>query len=88
MDNSRAFNIHFWLNIAKKKDDFAPIYARVTVNGKRVEISLKRQTSVTCWDTKSKKTSSRTPEGKSLNNYLDQAYAKLLECHKQLSSDF
>ncbi len=88
MEPSRTFSIHFWLNTAKKKQDLAPIYARITVNGKRVEISLKRQTSVTYWDTKSKKTMARTPEGKALNNYLDQVYAKLLECHKQLSSGF
>lgn len=88
MRTSRTFSIHFWLNLTKKKDDLAPIYARVTVDGKRAEISLKRETSVTYWDTKSKKTTSRTPEGKALNNYLDQVYAKLLDCHKQLSADF
>lgn len=88
MGTSRTFSIHFWLNVAKKKGDLAPIYARVTVDGKRAEISLQRQTSVTYWDTKSKKTTSRTPQGKALNNYLDQVYAKLLECHKQLCSDF
>lgn len=88
MGTSRTFSIHFWLNLAKKKGDLAPIYARVTVDGKRAEISLQRQTSVTYWDTKSKKTTSRTPEGKELNTYLDQVYAKLLECHKQLSTDF
>lgn len=82
MGTSRTFSIHFWLNLAKKKDDLAPIYARVTVDGKRAEISLKRQTSVTYWDTKAKKTTARTPEGKELNNYLDQVQAKLLACHK------
>ncbi|NJX16348.1 Arm DNA-binding domain-containing protein [Tamlana crocina] len=61
MGTSRTFSIHFWLNVAKKKGDLAPIYARVTVDGKRAEISLQRQTSVTYWDTKSKKTTSRTP---------------------------
>ena len=88
MRDSRTFSIHFWLNLSKKKDDLAPIYARVTVDGKRSEISLKRQTSVTYWDTKSKKTTSRTPEGKELNNYLDQVKSKLLLCYKQLTSDF
>ncbi len=88
MQTSRTFSIHFWLNLAKKKGDLAPIYARVTVDGKRAEISLKRETSVTYWDTKSKKTTSRTIEGKELNAYLDQVKAKLLLCYKELSSDF
>ena len=84
MQTSKTFSIHFWLSMAKKKDDFAPIYARITVDGKRAEISLKRFTSVTYWDTRSKRANSRTSEGKSLNVYLDQVYADLLECQKQL----
>lgn len=88
MGSSRTFSIHFWINTAKRKGELAPIYARVTVDGKRAEISLKRQTKVTYWDTKSKKTTSRTPEGKELNAYLDQVKSKLLLCYKQLTSDF
>ena len=88
MNTSRTFTIHFWLNLAKRKEDLAPIYARVTVDGKRAEISLKRRASVTYWDTNSKKTTSRTTEGKALNHYLDQVQAKLLECYKELSSGF
>ncbi len=42
MQTSKTFSIHFWLNTAKKKNGIAPVYARVTVNGKRAEISLKR----------------------------------------------
>ncbi|WP_430905609.1 site-specific integrase [Maribacter sp. 2-571] len=88
MRTSTTFSIHFWLSLAKQKDGFAPIYARITVDGKRAEISLQRQTSVTYWDTKAKKTTARTADGKALNTYLDQVYSKLLRCHKQLSSDF
>lgn len=88
MRTSTTFSIHFWLSLAKQKDGFAPIYARVTVDGKRAEISLQRQTLVTYWDTKAKKTTARTTQGKALNTYLDHVYAKLLLCHKELSSDF
>jgi len=84
MQTSKTFTIHFWLSMAKKKDDLAPIYARITVDGKRAEISLKRSTSVTYWDTRSKRANLRTSEGKALNVYLDQVYSDLLECHKQL----
>jgi hypothetical protein len=70
--------------MAKKKDDLAPIYARVTVDGKRAEISLKRFCSVTYWDTRAKRSTLRTSEGKALNIYLDQVYSVFLACHKQL----
>ncbi|MFD0797314.1 Arm DNA-binding domain-containing protein [Maribacter chungangensis] len=66
MNTSRTFNIHFWLNLSKQRGDIAPIYARITVDGKRSEISLQRNTSVTNWDTKSKKCRSRTHQGNAL----------------------
>ncbi|MBP0904022.1 site-specific integrase [Mariniflexile gromovii] len=88
MQTSMTFSVHFWLNAAKKKDDIAPLYARVTVNGKRAEISLKRYLSVTYWDPKSKRAKPRTPNASALNAYLDQVYADLLECQRQLQSEF
>ncbi|MDT0651870.1 site-specific integrase, partial [Autumnicola edwardsiae] len=87
MQTSKTFNIHFWLNSVKKKNDLAPIYARITVDGKRAEISLKRSISVTYWDTRSKRANWRVPAGKALNAYLDQVYADLLTCHKQLLAE-
>lgn len=88
MQTSKTFSIHFWLNLAKKKGNSAPIYARITVNGKRSEISLKRDISVTHWDAKSKRAKPRVPGAKMLNAYLDDIYANLLDCHKHLTAEF
>jgi site-specific recombinase XerD len=88
MQTSKTFSIHFWLNTAKKKNGIAPIYARITVNGKRAEISLKRYQPVTSWDPKTKRAKPRTPNASALNAYLDQVYANLLGCQKQLLSEF
>lgn len=62
MRTSKTFSIHFWPSMAKKKENLAPIYARITVDGKRAEISLKRSCSVTYWDTRSKRSILRTSE--------------------------
>lgn len=88
MQTSKTFSIHFWLKMAKRKGDMVPIYARITVNGKRAEISLKRDISVTQWDARSKRAKPRTPEAKAINAYLDDIYSSLLDCHKQLTSEF
>ncbi|WP_242205855.1 site-specific integrase [Aestuariivivens insulae] len=88
MKTSKTFSIHFWLNTAKKKNGMAPVYARITVNGKRAEISLKRYQSVSSWDSKTKRPRPRTPNAPALNAYLDQVYSELLACHKQLLSEF
>lgn len=87
MQTSKTFSIHFWINSAKLNGGKAPIYARITINGKRIEVSLKRSIQVTFWDTRAKRSISRSPEAKSLNNYLDRVYSDLLECHTQLRSE-
>tara|TARA_R110002049_G_scaffold263116_1_gene439283 strand:- start:63692 stop:64954 length:1263 start_codon:yes stop_codon:yes gene_type:complete len=88
MKTSNTFSIHFWLNTAKKKNGIAPVYVRITVNGKRAEISLKRYQSVTSWDHQTKRARPRTPNAPALNAYLDQVYADILACQKQLLSEF
>ena len=87
MQTSRTFAIHFWLQLAKLKDGFAPVFARVTVDKKRLEISLKRKTEVTLWNPDIKRSASKTPQAKALNLYLDQVHADLLECYKELSKE-
>lgn len=87
MKTSKTFSIQFWIIPSKIKEEKAPIYARITVEGKRVELSLKRSIEVTYWDTRSKRSFSRTPQARALNSYLDQVYGDLLECHKQLLSE-
>jgi hypothetical protein len=84
MQTSTTFSILFWPSTAKIKNGLAPLYARITVNGKRAELSLKRSISICNWDDRAKQSTLRTSEGKALNIYLDQVYFNLLECQKQL----
>jgi len=84
MNKKPTFRILFWLHTAKTKENLAPIYARVTVNGRRAEISLKRQCNPESWDDRSHRIKGRNPEATRLNNYLDAKYAKLLECYEEL----
>src|SRR5690606_32519275 len=84
MDSKNTFRILFWLNKAKLKDARLPIYARVTVNGRRAEISLSRYFHPNDWDERAHRIKGRSPEATILNNYLDAKYAKLLQCYEDL----
>ncbi|MBE9489026.1 MAG: hypothetical protein IMY67_01910, partial [Bacteroidetes bacterium] len=42
MKASTTFSILFWLKLSKAQNGEAPIYARITVNGKRVETTGRR----------------------------------------------
>lgn len=84
MKTKPTFRILFWLNIAKTRNNLAPIYARVTINGRRAEISLRRQCNPESWDDKAHRIKGRNREATILNNYLDAKYAKLLQCYEDL----
>ena len=85
MKTSKTFGVHFWLKkTAIRGNNKIPIYARVTVDGLRADISLKRATTETDWCIKSGSLNPRLASSKNTNSYLDDVYAKLLNCHKQL----
>ena len=84
MKSKPTFRILFWLNSAKTKEGLAPIYARITVNGRRAEISLRRQCAPENWDDRAHRIKGRNPQTTLLNNYLDAKYAKLLQCYEDL----
>ena len=84
MKSKPTFRILFWLNKAKSKTNRLPIYARVTVNGKRAEISLARECNIEAWDERAHRVKGRGAEAKALNHYLDSKYAKLLQCYEEL----
>ena len=50
MKNAHTFGILFWLKLANAKNGKAPLYARITVNGKRAELSLKQKITISNWD--------------------------------------
>lgn len=63
------------------------IYARITVDGRRAEISLKRYTSANVWDASRGRVTGTTQKARLLNSYLDEVYIQILEAHKQLISE-
>ena len=52
MKNAVSFGILFIPKSSKTKNGTAPLYARITVNGERIEISLKRRITLSLWNEK------------------------------------
>ncbi|WP_349254710.1 Arm DNA-binding domain-containing protein [Autumnicola lenta] len=50
MRTSQTFSISFFIRKKKKQPELALLYARVTVNSKSLEISLKRTLPVNRWN--------------------------------------
>jgi len=88
MQTINTFTVIFFTRKSRNNSQKLAIYARITVNGKRVEISLKRSISVCNWDSSKGRARGTSQNIRILNTYLDHVYGQLLDCHKQLLEEF
>lgn len=79
-----TFGIQFVIRKHRIKDGEAPIYARVTVNTERAEISIKKRIHVDNWNNGRGMAKGKTPEISRLNSYLEQIRSQLTECYQDL----
>jgi hypothetical protein len=80
-----TFNILFFIKKTKLlKDGKAPIYLRVTVNGKRSEIAIKRSISPNLWDTLKTKAKGNSKESLIINDYLNSVRGQIYTHHQEL----
>ncbi|NJO69699.1 MAG: site-specific integrase, partial [Bacteroidetes bacterium] len=70
MTTTNTFGIIFYIKRQKEKKGKAPIYARITVDGKRVEVSIKRDIDVDNWSKGKGMAKGKGEEIKALNTYL------------------
>ena len=84
MRTKNTFSILFWADQKNSTNAQALLYARITVNQKRVNISLKRKVHVSLWDPKKKKAKGNSKEARQVNLCLDQIHAQLFQCYQDL----
>ncbi len=70
-----------------RKNDQAPIYARITVNGGRTEFSLNKFYPIKDWDGKMSRARGRTAHARTLNDELDNTYADITSSYKELCKE-
>ncbi|MDC6367347.1 MULTISPECIES: site-specific integrase [Flavobacteriaceae] len=85
MRTKNTFSILFWADQKKAKNNEALIYARITVNQKRVNISLKCKANLDNWDVKAKRAIGSSKESKQINKYLAQVETSLFQCYSDLN---
>ncbi len=88
MKTIHTFSIHFWLKRkAERKDGNSPIYARITVNGQRAELSLKEHTPTDSWCSDTGRVNLRVSGSQKTNDYLSQVQSDLVDCKKELRKE-
>ena len=79
-----TLGIHFVLRSSKTISGIAPIYARITVNSKRSEISIKRKIHVESWNIGKGMAKPSSSENKQLNSYLEQIRKMMVQSYQDL----
>lgn len=69
------------------KNGNASLYARITVNSKRSEFSIKRKVLLSRWSAVAGKMRGTTPEVRELNRYIDSVRSRIYKIQEQLSSE-
>lgn len=84
MRTKHTFSIRFWQQVARATNGEAGLYVRITVNGKRLDISLKKRIPLSLWDDKKKKAKGHSGQARQLNEYLEEVQSRLFSIYKDL----
>jgi integrase len=82
---ANTFSVMFYLRKLSSSDEKASIYARVTINGKRMDISMKQKIKTEDWSDQKGMAKTKKEEFRILNNYLEQMRAALVECYRDMT---
>ena len=79
------FTILFFIKKSKLlKNGEAPICMRITVNGQRAEIQIKRSVDISKWNSQKECAIGKERKSMELNHYLDTVRMKVLQIHREL----
>lgn len=87
MRTSSTFSILFWIYASRAVNDQTNIYVRLTLNGQRVNVSLKRKVNATTWNAKTQRANGTSKISKALNLYLNDVQSKIYRIYEQLKSE-
>jgi len=84
MRTKHTFSTFFWLQTTRAINNEALLYIRITVDGKRVNLSLKKRVPVSLWDAKKKKAKGTSAQSKQINLYIEEVSTKLFQIYQDL----
>lgn len=86
MENS--FSLLFYIKRSKAdSNEKASVYARITINGKRSEFSLRRKISIKKWNSKAGKAKGFSIETKEFNHFINTIRLKIHQIYQRLVNE-
>ena len=78
-------SILFYAKRAKANvNGLVPIYTRITINGKRIELSSNRFVEISKWSTEAAKMKGNSEEARSINSHLDMLRIQIIDMQMEL----
>jgi hypothetical protein len=84
MRTTNIFSVQFIIRRYKHDPASALIYARITVDAKRIEISLKRTINPALWHPSAESVKGTSNEVKQINKFIEETRYKLRESYQAL----
>lgn len=84
MKANQTYSILFWIKKNKIRNGEAPIYCRITVNGKRAELSVERSIEPDKWNSRAGMAKGTSEGTRTLNAYLDLVKGDLQKHYNRL----
>ena len=75
MRTSKSFSILFWVYASRTKNNLTTLFVRVTLNGKRANISLKYKIPIDFWDAKAQKLMGKSKAALSTESVFEGNFA-------------
>ena len=86
MTSSQTFSILFWINASRAKNNLAELYARIVVNGKRANLSLKTKIDPEKWDKKKGRLRSKDKGSLQVNQFIEQTRTQIFQCYMEMKA--
>ena len=86
MRTSQSFSILIWAYLKRAKNNQASLYARITINGKRVNISLNERVDIDSWNPKLQKAKGNSAASRTVNHFIAQVKADIMQSYRDLSN--
>ncbi|ANI89694.1 hypothetical protein A9P82_10575 [Arachidicoccus ginsenosidimutans] len=84
MNLNQTFSILVWQYKMRSQNGKAPLFVRITVNGKRAQIAVGRNAPVALWDKNAQKVKGNSVEAMDINKHLDSLKSSLHRHHSRL----
>ncbi len=81
-----TFNTLVWINKSKAKNGIAPIYIRITIDGKRVEISTGKTIAIEKWSSEGQNVKGNNDEARTINQFIRLMIGQIEKIHLNISN--